>query len=198
MRRRYALILGLLVLFCLAAFAVLFGEEVFQNYTAKTQRNIELKAHHEFIQSLRKNSSRLGAFSTDGCSGGLSRAWWALSDRFPAFAKTHEKAPPWETCCLNHDRSYHSAGGATEAHESFALRLSADQALRTCILGTGRRRSADLSATFGLSEDQIRSAYEAIASAMFDAVRIGGLPCTGLPWRWGYGYPPCAVTIVPN
>jgi len=198
MHRRYAWILALLVLFCLAAFAVLFIEGVPENSTAKIQRDIELKAHHELFQSLRKNGSRLGAFSTDGCSGGLSRAWRALSDRFPAFAKTHKKTPPWEPCCLNHDRSYHSAGGATEAHESFVLRLSADQALRTCVLDTGRRRSADLSATFGLSEDQIHSAYEAIANAMFDAVRIGGLPCSGLSWRWGYGYPRCAVTIVPN
>lgn len=195
MRSRYAWSLGLLALFCLIAFVVLFRDDVLQILSAKNQRNFELKAHRELIQSLRNSGSRLYAFSTDGCSGGLSKAWRAVSVHFPGFAKIHEKTPPWEPCCLNHDRSYHSAGGATEAHESYVLRLSADQSLRKCVVDTGYRRSADLSVKLGLSEDQIHAFYAAIANAMFDAVRIGGLPCSGLAWRWGYGYPQCAVTI---
>lgn len=195
MRSRYAWVLGLVALFCLIAFAVFYRDDVFQILSAKNQRDRELKAHRELIGSLRTGGSRLDAFSTDGCSGGLSKAWQTMSGHFPAFAKIHEKTPPWEPCCLDHDRSYHSAGGATEARESYALRLSADQALRKCVVDTGYRRSAELSAKLGLSEDQIHVFYAAIANAMFDAVRIGGLPCSGLAWRWGYGYPQCAVTI---
>ena len=33
--------------------------------------------------------------------------------------------------------------------------------------------------------------YAAIAELMYRAVRIGGIPCSGLPWRWGYGWPEC-------
>ena len=29
------------------------------------------------------------------------------------------------------------------------------------------------------------------ADMMYRAVRIGGGPCTGLPWRWGNGWPGC-------
>ena len=196
MRRHCVWILGLFVLFCIAAIAVFFRGDVFQISSAKLQRDFELEGHHKLIQSANRNGWHLDAFSTDGCSGGLSRAWQSVSDRFPAFAKTHEKTPPWESCCISHDRSYHSAGGATEARKSYLLRLSADKALRKCVLDTANRRSAELSAKYGVSKDQIRTAYEAIANAMFDAVRIGGLPCSGLAWRWGYGYPPCGATTL--
>jgi hypothetical protein len=195
MRKSYAWTFGFLFLFCVVAIAILFREDIVQIPIGKIQRDIELKAHRELIQSLREDGRRLSAFTTDGCSGGLSKAWRTVSDRFPAFAKAHKKTPPWEPCCITHDRSYHSAGGTTEAHESYILRLSADQALRKCVLDTGKRRSADLSTKYGLSKDQIRAAYEAIANAMFDAVRIGGLPCSGVAWRWGYGYPRCPGTI---
>jgi hypothetical protein len=198
MRKRNVWTFGFLIVFCVVTIAILFREDIFQIPTAKFQRDFELKAHRELIQSLRKNGWRLGAFTTDGCSGGLSKAWRSVSNRFPAFAKVHEETPPWEPCCVIHDQSYHSAGGATETHESYVLRLSADQALWECVLDTGNRRSADLSAKYGLTEDQIRAAYEAIANAMFDAVRIGGLPCSGLAWRWGYGYPRCPRTTEPR
>lgn len=198
MRRQYGWILGLFVLFCVAAIAVFFREGVFQISPAKIQRDFELETHRKLIQSAKENGWHLDAFSTDGCSGGLSRAWQTVSDGFPAFAKANQKTPPWESCCISHDRSYHSAGGATKARKSYLLRLSADKALRKCVLDTGKRRSAELSAKYSLSEDQIRTAYEAIANAMFDAVRIAGLPCSGLAWRWGYGYPPCGVTTLSN
>jgi hypothetical protein len=196
MRKSNAWALGFAFLCFMVAIAMLFREHIDQIPTGKIQRDIELKAHRELIQLLREDGRRLSAFATDGCSGGLSKAWLTVSDHFPAFAKAHEKAPPWEHCCITHDRSYHSAGGATEAHESYVLRLAADRALRKCVSKTGNRRSAYLSTKYGLSEDQIHAAYEAIANAMFDAVRIGGFPCSGLEWRWGYGYAQCAGTAV--
>jgi hypothetical protein len=33
--------------------------------------------------------------------------------------------------------------------------------------------------------------YQGIADLMYRAVRLGGIPCSGLPWRWGYGWPAC-------
>jgi len=30
-----------------------------------------------------------------------------------------------------------------------------------------------------------------IAEIMYRAVRLGGAPCTTLPWRWGFGWPKC-------
>lgn len=194
MRKRYIWALGFLATLCAVAVAILFRTDIIQTSAANIQREFELKAHRKLIQSLKENGPSLDAFSTDGCSGGLSKAWRAVSDRFPVFAKAHKNIPPWEPCCVIHDRSYHSAGGANEAHESYAARLSADQALRECVFGTRHKRSADLSAQYGLSEDQIHATYEAISNAMFDAVRVGGLPCSGLAWRWGYGYPRCPRT----
>ena len=35
------------------------------------------------------------------------------------------------------------------------------------------------------------SGQPAIADLMYRAVRIGGVPCTGLPWPWDYGWPEC-------
>jgi len=40
-------------------------------------------------------------------------------------------------------------------------------------------------------EKQVMSLYESIAESMYTAVRLGGMPCTGLAWRWGYGWPAC-------
>jgi hypothetical protein len=194
MRRRYAWALGVLATLCVVAVAVLLRNDVIQTSAAKLQRDFELKAHRSLIQSLKENSPSLDAFSTDGCSGGLSKAWRTVSNRFPVFAKAHKNIPPWEPCCVAHDRSYHSAGGANKAHESYAARLSADKALRACVFGTRHKRSAHLSAEYGLSEAHVTAAYEAISNAMFDAVRVGGLPCSGLAWRWGYGYPRCPGT----
>lgn len=194
MRKRHMWILGFLMLLFVVAVAILFRQNIIQIPITNIQRDFEQKAHIKLIQSLRKNDRHLSAFTTDGCSGGLSKAWQTVSNLFPAFAKAHETTPPWEHCCVVHDRSYHSAGGATEVHESNALRLSADKSLRQCILDTGNKRSAELSTKYGLSQDQIRAAYAAIANAMYDAVRVGGLPCSGLEWRWGYGYPRCSGT----
>jgi hypothetical protein len=192
MRKGYGWPLGFLFLFCVVAAGILLSGEIVQTFKDEIQRDIELKTHRELIQSITANGRSPSLFTTDGCSGGLSKAWRRMADRFPDFAEAHEKSPPWEPCCIAHDRAYHSAGGATEAHQSYAFRLAADQALRACVVETGNRRSANLSAKYGLSEEKIHAAYEAIANAMFDAVRIGGLPCSGLKWRWGYGYAQCA------
>lgn len=153
--------------------------------------SVEIAAHRRLIAGMDKAGYATAPFSTDGCSGGLSTAWDLIADLLPAFAEVHEDRPPWEACCVIHDRAYHAAGGARTYDESFRARFAADTALRDCVLETGAGRTRQLSETYALTEEQITAAYGLIADAMFDAVRLGGGPCSGLPWRWGYGYPNC-------
>lgn len=190
MRKRAARVLSVLAIVGVAALAFLLCKDRIWT-SAKVQKGLELNAHRALIESIKTSGRQLNAFSTDGCSGGLSTAWRTVSNRFPTFAEAHESTPPWEPCCVNHDRVYHSAGGANEALESYALRLSADKTLKRCVFATRHTRSAGLEAQYGLTEVQINAAYEALANVIFETVRVGGLPCTGLAWRWGYGYPPC-------
>ena len=192
MRKRTLWTLGALAVLCVAALALVLGKNSVWISATKIQHDFERKAHETLLRSIGDNDQSLSAFSSDGCSGGLSTAWRALSKRFPALAEAHQDTPPWEQCCQTHDLAYHGAGGAKEPHESYALRLAADKALTHCVRETGRGRIPDLATRYGLSESQIEDAYKVLAETMFDAVRAGGLPCSGLPWRWGYGYPPCS------
>jgi hypothetical protein len=107
----------------------------------------------------------LKPFTTDGCSGFMSLTWrWLL-----------RKPPPWEGCCLIHDKAYWQ-GGPT------SLRLQADTELMRCVAERGHP-------------------YWGII--MFLAVRIGGpwwLPFPSVRFskgkchlslfevRWGYGW----------
>ncbi|WP_293575849.1 hypothetical protein [Phaeobacter sp.] len=131
-------------------------------------------AHEALLQVIDASDHTPAPFTTDGCSGGLSLLW----RQFVSAAT--DQGPRFEYCCVAHDRSYHMAGGATTATESVVARRLADKTLRQCV-------EAELADVTPLSG--------AIASAMFSAVRFGGAPCTGLPWRWGYGYPPCETQI---
>lgn len=151
-------------------------------------RALEIRAHARLME---QDRSTLAPFESDGCSGGLSAAWRIAADTLPAFARAHEEAPPFEPCCVAHDRAYHTAGGAAEAEESYMARLTADRALRQCVLDTGRARQAGLAAQYGVSEAQAASAYRSLARSVYYAVRFGGGPCSGLSWRWGFGFEHC-------
>jgi len=155
------------------------------------QSAIELAAHRRLATVMDRAGHRPAPFTTDGCSGGLSAAWATIADLLPGFAGTHASRPPWEACCLTHDRAYHDAGGARSAEASHRARLAADTRLRACVRATGTARTRALSESYGLTGAQVAAAYALIAEAMFEAVRLGGGPCSGLPWRWGYGYPGC-------
>lgn len=153
--------------------------------------SVEFAAHRRLISVMDTAAYVPAPFTTDGCSGGLSTAWDMIAELIPAFAEVHEDRPPWEACCVVHDRAYHDAGSAQNAEDSFRARFAADEALRSCVVETGASRRQQLMQNYDLTETQISSAYGMIADAMFDAVRLGGGPCSGLPWRWGYGYPKC-------
>jgi hypothetical protein len=158
------------------------------------RRTLELPGHRALMSEVADPGTTLAPFVTDGCSGGLSSTWAIVADVFPGFAEAHEGRPPWEDCCVAHDRLYHDAAGATAtttADESFDARLDADEALRTCVIAGGETRVEALAASYDVTPAQVRLAYSAIGDAMFNAVRFGGAPCSGLPWRWGFGYPGC-------
>ena len=154
---------------------------------------LEKPGHVELLDVLSNPDTALAPFTTDGCSGGLSHVWQTIAEQSPAFHDAHQTAPPWENCCVTHDRAYHNAGGATGWGESFNARKDADLALQSCVQNTGTSRATALAAQYNMSAEQVEITYALISDAMYLAVRAGGAPCTGLPWRWGYGYPNCTI-----
>ena len=74
---------------------------------------------------------------------------------------------------------------------SFVARRMADETMRACVLAEGAARRESLMRDYGLSAGMVDFLYEGIAGAMYRAVRLGGAPCSRLPWRWGYGWPQC-------
>jgi hypothetical protein len=176
---------------CVALLLVAHAATAQYDFATSVQRTLELPAHQSLMARIAATDATLEAFATDGCSGGLSSAWRVVADVFADFEATHRSAPPWERCCVTHDQAYHNAGGAQDAAQSFDARLLADDALRYCVIAEGVARRTELADTYGIDEVSVDRAYAAIAEAMFNAVRLGGGPCTGLPWRWGYGYPAC-------
>ncbi len=164
---------------------------VAEGWETQISRAVELPSH-QWLEQLRTSpDTALNSFTTDGCSGGMSSLWSFMAERYPGFAEALGGTPPWEECCVTHDRAYHDAGADPAAEASFEARLEADGVLQSCVEATSSPQDEILRTEYGLSEAQVRKAYSAIAVAMYQAVRLGGGPCTGLPWRWGYGYPQC-------
>lgn len=153
---------------------------------------LELRSHQALIDRMSSAGTTLAPFETDGCSGGLSDIWTMVSGQFPEFADVHEDVPPWEECCVVHDAAYHDAGGTNSAQASYAARVTADDALRMCVIRTGDTRREQIASQYGVEPHRVEQAYGLIADAMHLAVRFGGAPCSGLSWRWGYGYPDCS------
>lgn len=145
---------------------------------------------HRALERVRADYD-LAPFTTDGCSGGMSATWRVIAQSFPGFDELHGDLPPWEDCCIIHDKAYHDAGPDPTPEASFAARLAADEALRQCVVDTAHNRATDLAQSYEVSEAFVIEGFTAIGDAMFTAVRAGGVPCSGLPWRWGYGYPLC-------
>ncbi len=166
-------------------------ETASDSWDTAVSRAVELPAHRWLEDIRRAPGTRLEPFTTDGCSGGMSSLWTFAARQFPAFSAAHNGVPPWEDCCVTHDRAYHTAGDDPAAEASFDARLAADTALRTCVRATASDRDTVLEAEYNMTPAQVRTAYSAIAAGMYHAVRAGGGPCTGLPWRWGYGWPQC-------
>ena len=157
-----------------------------------TNINLELSLHQRLQDRLSAPGSVLAEFTTDGCSGGLSVGWDYFAEQVGFFRDRHGKRPPWENCCVAHDHAYHVGGGpGLTPAQGYAARLKADDELRACVVKTATDRRGQLRAEYGLDDDQVVVLYEQIADSMNLAIRLGGMPCTGLSWRWGYGWPGC-------
>jgi hypothetical protein len=160
---------------------------------AVLQYDIEMPQHERLLRTRTAEDAVLAPFISDGCSGGLSSGWAFFSSTFPALAEIHGSHPPWEDCCLAHDRLYHEGGSsAASAKQSFEARLAADNELHLCVIKTAALRRAELARSYGLAGRQVEQLYIAIADVIYKAVRLGGAPCSGLPWRWGFGWAHCS------
>ncbi len=164
----------------------------FESRLDALERSLELGRHERLLVEIQNPDHSLSPFTTDGCSGGLSVGWQYLSEKIKFLKTVHGDLPPWESCCVSHDRLYHAAGERTiTAERSFAARRQADEALRSCVIEVGLSRAPELSGQYELSVEEMGQVYLIIGELMYRAVRIGGVPCSGLPWRWGYGWPQC-------
>lgn len=74
--------------------------------------------------------------------------------------RINHEANQWYHCCFTHDIAYWAGGEEQE-------KVNADYHLDFCVS----------EATFGAHGTMMRLGVE-----------MGGLPNTGLPWRWGYGF----------
>lgn len=147
---------------------------------------------HSRLQALREEQpAALVPFTTDGCSGGMSAAWGAMARAFPWFARVFAHEAPWHDCCMVHDQAYHLGGETADAEEGFFARLKADDALRMCVQSVADAQAEALAMQYDSTPEDVAAAIYFVADRMYEAVRVGGLPCSGLPWRWGYGWPQC-------
>lgn len=178
----------------LAAVAAASGKEATEppSLSGLFDRGFEIRQHEQLVRTRNGPGAELTPFVSDGCSGGLSVGWSFVSATFPPIARHHGNLPPWEHCCHAHDRLYHGgAPAAADARASFDARREADEELRRCVIEVGAERTEDLANAYDLSHDEIATLYRTIAEIMYKAVRLGGGPCTRLPWRWGFGWPQC-------
>lgn len=155
--------------------------EPVQAFESRQMQRLAEQQHHP--------EARIGPFASDGCSGGLSATWQELAQTLPFFAAYFGEIPPWEHCCVAHDRAYWRG----DTVHGYQRRLEADQALRACVIETGKSESRQLAERLGVAVSEVDQAFVLIAESMYRAVRFGGGPCTGLPWRWGHGWPECEI-----
>jgi hypothetical protein len=167
-------------------------DQTFDPTVDTIERQLETKRHENLLARITQPDTEMTEFWTDGCSGGLSTGWEYLSEQFPDVKDRHGGRPPWESCCEVHDVAYHEGGLHSEtASDSFEQRKTADLELLSCVANTAVDRSDELQDLYKLSETQVELLYQSIAEMMYRAVRLGGVPCTIQPWRWGYGWPSC-------
>jgi len=160
--------------------------ETVNHALARVERELE-DWRHELLAEV-QSVAKINTFTSDGCSGGMSDGWQHLARVIPVFKNKFGDKPPWEECCVEHDRAYWQ--GITI--NGFETRLKADQSLRQCVIEFGKLHSEAYSREFNLDKIVIETNFTVTAELMYRAVRVGGQPCTVFPWRWGYGWPACA------
>ena len=151
------------------------------------QKDLEVTRYQSLARIQADPRNRLATFTTDGCSGGLSDGWRFLARALPVFKQKFGDKPPYEGCCVDHDRAYWRG----ETQQGYAKRLQADNVLQRCVAEYGKTHREEFAREFHLSPDTIETNFNIVAALMYRAVRVGGAPCTPFPWRWGYGWPHC-------
>jgi hypothetical protein len=165
-----------------------------QNPVAEIADALEGQQMQRLASQQHRSGITIDAFNSDGCSGGMSSTWSYLADTLPGFDRYAGNKPPWEHCCVAHDRLYWR--GATE--NGVVKRERADAELRQCVQHSGREQGDEIAKVLGLPKQDIIDVIDLTAEAMYQAVRLGGAPCTGLPWRWGHGWPECSASLEPG
>jgi len=151
------------------------------------QQAIEEQALAWLAQTRQAPGAELAPFASDGCSGGLSAGWQLFAETSTRFRARYGERPPWEACCVAHDRLYWRG----ETENGYALRQAADTELRQCVIDTGAAQAEEFAPALEKTPAEVEALFTQAAELMYVAVRIGGGPCSGLPWRWGYGWPQC-------
>ena len=160
--------------------------------SATSVEEIERQFENYLLQqlaSVQTDPDKLQPFSTDGCSGGMSQGWDSLAKILPGFKERYGEKPPWEACCIEHDKAYWRG----ESENGYAKRRAADKVLEQCVRETGQKLMPELMAEYDVDEAVISDAFNVTAELMYAAVRVGGRPCSPFPWRWGYGWPACPL-----
>jgi len=136
-----------------------------------------------------KQHYSLGDFSSDGCSGNVSRSWniavkelSKVSSKFNGLY-TDTKNIPFEYACTVHDKAYYTGEGG------YTARLQADNTLRSEIISYGINNTKEIQERTGLNtKEEAIFLYEVVAETVYRGVRLGGTPCTGASYAWGFGY----------
>jgi len=183
MKKSTLLTSSFLCLYC----ASVFGAVSWVQEGAREFEELRLRQ----LETVQKDSI-IKPFVTDGCSGFQSETWENLAKLIPAFKEKFGRQPPWEHCCVAHDKVYWQG----IVSDGYNARLHADEALRQCVQATGDKLAPALGQKYSVSEEKVRKAFAVTATLMYKAVRLGGMPCSLLPWRWGYGWPTCAFAAL--
>ena len=135
-----------------------------QSWLAEGAREIEELR----LQQLRtvQSSGEIAPFSSDGCSGYQSQNWELLAEALPGFKQRFGDKPPWENCCVAHDKIYWR--GSVE--DGYTKRKQADQTLRQCVADTGSEMAEQLSQKFASPEENVRHAFSMTAELMYKAI----------------------------
>ncbi len=165
-----------------------------QNPLEAIAEDVEREQMKRLNAQQKRPGIHITAFRSDGCSGGMSQSWSTLAESLPLFATYAGNQPPWEHCCVAHDRDYWRG----ETQNGFELREQSDARLRACVLETGQQRGAEIAEKLGLSQQEVVDMIQITGEVMYQAVRLGGAPCTSLPWRWGPGWPECSAPLEPG
>ncbi|MCP4767185.1 MAG: hypothetical protein GY875_13030 [Gammaproteobacteria bacterium] len=167
---------------------------VAQNPLDAVVESLEREQMTRLAAQQKRPGIHIAAFRSDGCSGGMSQSWVFLADTLPKFVDYAGTQPPWEHCCVAHDRDYWRG----ETQNGFNKREQSDTQLRACVRTTGEQRGAEIAQTLSLPQQDVVDMINLTSELMYQAVRLGGGPCTGLPWRWGHGWPACSASLEPG